>query len=437
MQVEPAAEHASALVQLLEPTAQRLDTQVQAIAEAQQSFLRQCGLPRAEIRQAVAATLAAHEQTTQRILSHAQDGISAALAHLRLHVNDLIRCTALDGDLHADRLPLMLKTRHGDYVVKYGDTAPWHLLSQAIALVNSETEWPRSWGTGLGWHVREWVVPASAGSDPKAQAHALGELLAVAFHLNLVDLHHENYVVTNRSVVPIDVECTLYAHTSTPLSLDFEMIGFANRWLGVDPVNGKTQFRRYAAPFVERDAVSFIETAETAHHVLRNRQGSILSLGLHLRELLEGFRHANGVMFGSVRPLVEAHCSQGDWLTRYLFRPTAFYRVMLSELQLHPSSSKTTISAERFKFAGKPHCWVNVPIAHYERSQLFKHNIPLFHVGAISGELHCAYSRTPFSLPCSPLAIWRKKQRILQERLGPQGVEKRFAAFIATMFQAA
>jgi hypothetical protein len=388
--------------------------------EAHVRFLRESGCLPQEIEDSLHRSDADADARDERLRTELLRGIRAASAIMNARAEALIDISVLDGDRHADRVPLLLTTNTGRYVLKYGDLTPWSILEDSLRHFTGLQVAPElvlADGPSWGWYLRPWVSAATIRQVPDGQAFGLGMLCGLAVFLNIVDLHFENYVITNDTAMPIDIECMLYHFPNTSRSFDVDTIGMVGPDLGSRAVNGGGTFKQFCEPYVSDDRIHFSRYNQYSEHIIQDHLGQPRGLHEYLQPYSEGFR-ATISYLKSTLGAIEDIAARSDWLSRKIFRPTRFYRLVMTELQLYGPTMKQEILGQRIRFAGSDsHSFPLLPLHEWERSQLTSGNVPVFHTGVATGAIHSGYKQTKNVLTDSPLSLWRRKVRWLtQER---------------------
>ena len=264
----------------------------------------------------------------------------------------------------------------------------------------------------LQWHIRDWVDAHGDVGEPEEQAKSLGYLVAALSVANAFDLHFENFIITGRTVIPLDLECLLYPFDSVVQALDPEYLGmFTTRYSGT-ALLGQTSFTFWSDPNVQDGKVVMQTRSVRREHVLYRNPASPESLIDHL----ESFRSGFGEGVADAPALVEhigTVIARGPFLTRKLFRPTKFYRVLQSELMLHDPNMWRGILASRLRFAGHPCLHAYLSIENNEAYELSRLGTPIFHVEVSSGRLYSNLKETRQAFSPPPLDVWKKKTSYL------------------------
>lgn len=381
---------------------------------AHEKVLRDSGCGEYQVRELLKQSLDDVENRYARVRRNIRFAINQAVAAFANRSESLVDARLLDADLHCDRLPVLLTTDMGKYVLKYGDITPWVVINEPLLHFTKQNIRPEILskdGESWGWYLRSWVSPVRQGGDPGSQAFGLGVLCGLALYLNIVDLHFENYIITKDSAIPIDVECTLYQFPNVLSSFDVDFIGMVGPF-GSDDVNGNTTFRQFSEPFIKNEHICFVREKKFTEHVLRDSEGRVCRLCDYLPSFTTGFREAV-VHAKTMTSCIHDIVGKSDWLSRKLFRPTRFYRVLLSEMILYGSTLRNDILRCRMKFAGNPASFPSLPLFGWELKQLMSGNIPIFHLQAQSGTVWSEFRRTKTTVSTSPLSVWLEKVRLL------------------------
>jgi hypothetical protein len=428
VQVEHAARATpfdTVIARALEP----IRTEFERSIDAMRNYLRSNAFTTRDIEREASIACEKADRYILKLSRGVHDAATRLQERLALSPDEITSISLLPAEPHGWRLPLLVECTEGMFVLKYGAVTPWDILSEPISeLCAAEiSAVPLSDGD-CGWYMRPWVRAAGrGGGDPRAQAEALGVMLALGFFFNISDLHHENYIVTDSGALPIDLECTLSAHPNAAWGFDWRLLGFASTPVQIKAVQGESHFAKYSACRVEDEEISFREKYVSHEHLLRDEDGRPRSILLNIEELRDGYRRAVdwSVKYGAD---IAREYSRRDWLTRKLYRPTSVYRLILSELSLQPREAASTILRSRMQFIGHPTTFPALPIVHWESHQLRAGNIPIFHVSVSSGRVFQNYQETSLIATPPPMAVWEAKVRSASSKIANRFLERAIEA---------
>lgn len=374
--------------------------------KARRFLMRKFGASRAEIR---SCELRLKERFLEVRLRRAEKFQSVRLSMSRLHSTQDIELSETLGDFHGHSSTcavkigeetFVLKKQSHDLVDTIGDAFERFFCCAPGFFFDRDEN--------FGWNLRPWLDYSANQTSPEDQANSLGRVAAFSALFNVSDLHFENVLLNEGRYVPIDIECAISALDTTQQSFSWDFlspVGFSNLR---NPLFGRSLFDYFDDPFIQGEKISIVRKKRRTEHLARGRNGRPISLRRYKPAVMQGF--ADGLDQLRSKNFPEAALARAQFhqpLTRKIFRPTRFYRVLISELMLNDPVNWRRIIINRLKLAGGASTIKD--LFNCELTALLDLNIPIFHVNVHSGRVFSNYTETNVFASVAPIRLWQTK----------------------------
>lgn len=253
----------------------------------------------------------------------------------------------LDGDSHCGaRRPIFTDVGGTPIVIKSVDPRPydmfWNVLSEIEGEMNIRLSYPKIMGLNRNtdWQILPFLKGDETASFGIAEDFStrLGAVVAAAYVLSLSDLHLENIIVSHAVPVVIDAECILSNYFDPPLSEIERLIATglvsddAPELSGI--LGGGVELVEIEGHKTEGGDYRYLKPTNKSANRLKFPGGQLLDPLDHIETLKRSFcdtLHMLKKNSSRVRDIVYSN-AYDSIRTRYICRPTAFYKCFLEML---------------------------------------------------------------------------------------------------------
>ena len=254
-----------------------------------------------------------------------------------------IECEFLAGDSHTGgRRPCLFRLNGDSYVLKFADPRTQHILNAAISIVEENLN--------FGLHFPEivdqssdecWqILPMLNGhqiSNLTDFSSQIGAITAVAYFLEMTDIHLENLIVSDGKPMIVDSECIFYNHDRDTRSVRDRLYstGLVSEDLSISAIKGGGDIPAFdIGNSLEGGRLRYLKEARSNKNRAIDGNGDLLDLSGSSKDVVKAFSSALEVLTKNSDVISDLVSSQAydNLRTRFLVRPTAQYKCAMEML---------------------------------------------------------------------------------------------------------
>jgi lantibiotic modifying enzyme len=252
----------------------------------------------------------------------------------------------LDGDSHrGGERPVCIHTGNRRYVVKRTDPRPYEIFTKTLDVVEASASIGLRYpplqidDDAHEWQVLPFLEPRTS-SDPADQRlymTRLGAVTAIAYFLDLTDIHLENLIAHDGIPVIVDMECMFSGFSSAARTPKARLMstGLVAPQSGISSISGGNVTSREIGGHLRSDGrFAYLRPKRTTLHRLKIDDDTYSDPRDYADEIVRGFEDALRILAAKRATLADMLCDERyrTTTTRYVYRPTAHYKCYLELL---------------------------------------------------------------------------------------------------------
>ncbi len=273
-----------------------------------------------------------------------------------------VELSLLDGDSHrGGERPVRIDTGNRRHVVKHTDPRLYEIFAKTVDVVEASAS------IGLrypslqiddethAWQVLPFLDTGTRSDSTETEQRLymtrLGAVTAIAYFLELTDIHLENLIVHDGMPVIVDMECMFSGFSDGARTPRQRLMstGLIAPQAGLSSIAGGNQPSREIGGHLRNDGrFAYFQSKRTTAHRLKIGDNLYSDPREYVDEIAHGFETALHILAAKRTMLADMLCDERyrTCTTRFVFRPTAHYKCYL-ELLFTPAD----ISRQRLEHA--------------------------------------------------------------------------------------
>lgn len=268
----------------------------------------------------------------------------------------------LSGDSHnKGQRPIVFGSHGGQFVLKFSEPRTYHVLTAVLRMVSEHC------GTDVEpppilqdphniWYMRPYLTtgePAGEGGI-RLFMRRLGMVTCAAYCLKMIDVHHENIIVSNGKPVIIDTECIFYDVDSMPGDTQLLNTGLVGRQVLLSGIRGGGDLFMLRKNVGDDGTLNYQVRQNTSDNKIHDVHGNPVDATHYTGDIVAGFMAAYDSFLANrsrLGGMVREHVAP-DMRIRYIMRKTRQY-LMAIEMLNHPCHHRETVDSRRKRIFGK------------------------------------------------------------------------------------
>ncbi|WP_321884130.1 DUF4135 domain-containing protein [Burkholderia cepacia] len=257
--------------------------------------------------------------------------------------NGKIECEFLAGDSHSGgRRPCLFRLNGNSYVLKFADPRTQHILNAAISVVEENLNFGLHFPEIVGQSSDQcWqVLPMLNGhqiSNLTDFSSQIGAITAVAYFLEMTDIHLENLIISDGKPVIVDSECIFYNHDRVTKSVRDRLYstGLVSEDISISAIRGGGDLSIFdIGNALEGGRLRYLNRAKSHKNRAIDDNGNLIDLSGSSKDVVKAFSSSLEVLVDNSDAISDLVSSKAyhDIRTRFLVRPTAHYKCAMEML---------------------------------------------------------------------------------------------------------